>query len=140
MLTAAAFIGTDVWTGGGLAQWATMGVFLLEATFLTALLGGSFDGGSHALEWQRQVLDETIGTVDPLQQGTQLRGLVQGRPQRGDVPQPVHPSTLKDAGGRDLGPEPREGRAHSGSPFRFSAAGRHCFSRMGMCTDVAASA
>ena len=42
MLTAAAFIGTDVWTGGGLAQWATMGVFLLEATFLTALLGGSF--------------------------------------------------------------------------------------------------
>lgn len=42
MLTAAAFIGTDVWTGSGLAQWATMGVFLLEATFLTALLGGSF--------------------------------------------------------------------------------------------------
>ena len=42
MLTAATFIGTDVWTGNGLAQWATMGVFLLEATFLTVLLGGSF--------------------------------------------------------------------------------------------------
>jgi uncharacterized RDD family membrane protein YckC len=42
MLTAAAFIGTDVWTGRGLDQFATMGVFLLEATFLTALLGGSF--------------------------------------------------------------------------------------------------
>jgi uncharacterized RDD family membrane protein YckC len=42
MLTAAAFIGTDVWTGRGLSQWATMGVFVLEATFLTALLGGSF--------------------------------------------------------------------------------------------------
>jgi uncharacterized RDD family membrane protein YckC len=42
MLTAAAFIGTDVWTGRGLSQWATMGVFVLEATLLTALLGGSF--------------------------------------------------------------------------------------------------
>lgn len=42
MLTAAAFIGTDVWTGRGLDQWATMGVFLLEATLLTALMGGSF--------------------------------------------------------------------------------------------------
>lgn len=42
MLTAAAFIGTDVWTGQGLNRWATMGVFLVEATFLTALLGGSF--------------------------------------------------------------------------------------------------
>ena len=42
MLTAAAFIGTDVWTGRGLDTWAPMGVFLFEATFLTALLGGSF--------------------------------------------------------------------------------------------------
>lgn len=41
-LVVAAFIGTAVWTGTGLTQWATMGVFLLEATVLTALLGGSF--------------------------------------------------------------------------------------------------
>lgn len=42
MLTVAAFIGTDVWTGHGAAQWAPMGVFILEATLLTALVGGSF--------------------------------------------------------------------------------------------------
>ena len=42
MLTVAAFIGTEVWTGRGSSQWAPMGVFLLEATVLTALLGGSF--------------------------------------------------------------------------------------------------
>lgn len=42
MLTVAAFIGTDVWTARGLTQWAPMGVFLLEATILTPLLGGSF--------------------------------------------------------------------------------------------------
>ncbi|MBY9073859.1 RDD family protein [Nocardioides sp. WL0053] len=42
MLVVAAFIGTDVWTGRGLAQWAPMTVFLLEATLLTPLMGGSF--------------------------------------------------------------------------------------------------
>ncbi len=42
MLVAAAFIGTEVWTGRGLNQWTTMAVFLLEATLLTALMGGSF--------------------------------------------------------------------------------------------------
>jgi uncharacterized RDD family membrane protein YckC len=42
MLAVAAFIGVEVWTGRGLSQWAPMGVFLLEATFLTALMGGSF--------------------------------------------------------------------------------------------------
>ena len=41
-LVLATFIGTEVWTGRGLAVWGTMGVFLLEATVLTALLGGSF--------------------------------------------------------------------------------------------------
>jgi len=42
MLAAVAFLGTQVWTGHGLSQWATMAMFLLEATLLTALLGGSF--------------------------------------------------------------------------------------------------
>ena len=42
MLTVAAFIGTDVWTGHGASHWAPLGVFVLEATVLTALLGGSF--------------------------------------------------------------------------------------------------
>jgi uncharacterized RDD family membrane protein YckC len=42
MLTVAAFIGTDVWTGRGAEQWGPMGVYVVEATLLTALLGGSF--------------------------------------------------------------------------------------------------
>ena len=42
MLVVGAFIGTEIWTGRGLSQWATMGTFLLEATLLTALMGGSF--------------------------------------------------------------------------------------------------
>ncbi|HSE70827.1 MAG TPA: RDD family protein [Nocardioidaceae bacterium] len=42
MLVTAAFVGTEVWTGQGLAQWGPMLVFLLEATVLTALMGGSF--------------------------------------------------------------------------------------------------
>lgn len=42
MMVAAAFVGTAVWTGRGAEQWATMLVFLLEATLLTALVGGSF--------------------------------------------------------------------------------------------------
>ena len=42
MLAVAAFIGTEVWTGRGVAQWAPMAVFLLETTLLTALMGGSF--------------------------------------------------------------------------------------------------
>ena len=42
MLAVAAFIGTEVWTGRGFVQWAPMAVFLLEATLLTALMGGSF--------------------------------------------------------------------------------------------------
>jgi uncharacterized RDD family membrane protein YckC len=43
MLTVAVFIGTDVWTGRDAAsQWGPLVVFLLEATILTALLGGSF--------------------------------------------------------------------------------------------------
>ena len=42
MLVVAAFIGLDAWTGRGLAQWGPMVVFWLEASVLTALLGGSF--------------------------------------------------------------------------------------------------
>ncbi|HSJ22701.1 MAG TPA: RDD family protein [Nocardioidaceae bacterium] len=43
MLTVAAFIGTDVWTGReAAAQWGPLIVFLFEASILTALLGGSF--------------------------------------------------------------------------------------------------
>ncbi|HET6699132.1 MAG TPA: RDD family protein [Nocardioidaceae bacterium] len=42
LLVVGAFIGVEVWTGSGLAQWGPMLVFLFEATFLTALLGGSF--------------------------------------------------------------------------------------------------
>ena len=41
-LVLATFIGTEVWTGRGLALWGPMAVFLLEATVLTALIGGSF--------------------------------------------------------------------------------------------------
>jgi uncharacterized RDD family membrane protein YckC len=36
------FIGSAAWTGSGLSQWAPLGLFLLEASLLTALLGGSF--------------------------------------------------------------------------------------------------
>lgn len=42
MLVVAAFVGTEVWSGRGFVQWAPMLVFLLEAGFLTALMGGSF--------------------------------------------------------------------------------------------------
>ena len=42
MLAASAFVGGDVWGGGGsVAQWAPLGVFALEAWVLTSLLGGS---------------------------------------------------------------------------------------------------
>lgn len=41
MLVAAAVFGTSVW-GQGLQAWAPMGVFLVEAGVLTALMGGSF--------------------------------------------------------------------------------------------------
>lgn len=42
MLVVALFIGTQVWTGEGLSQWATLGVFWLEASLFTALVGSSF--------------------------------------------------------------------------------------------------
>lgn len=42
MLVAALFVGTAVWSGQGAAQWATMAVFVVEATLLTAVAGGSF--------------------------------------------------------------------------------------------------
>ncbi len=42
MLVAALFVGTAVWSGQGLEQWATMTVFVIEVTLLTALAGGSF--------------------------------------------------------------------------------------------------
>jgi uncharacterized RDD family membrane protein YckC len=42
MLIVAAFVGGEVWTGRGLVQWAPMGVFLIEVTLFTALMGGSF--------------------------------------------------------------------------------------------------
>jgi uncharacterized RDD family membrane protein YckC len=41
MLVAAAILGGAVW-GQGWEAWAPMGVFLLEAALLTALVGGSF--------------------------------------------------------------------------------------------------
>ncbi len=41
LLVAGAFLGRSVW-GQGWEAWAPMGVFLLEAALLTALLGGSF--------------------------------------------------------------------------------------------------
>jgi RDD family len=41
MLALSAFIGHDVWTGRGDAQWLPMAVFALEVCVLTALLGGS---------------------------------------------------------------------------------------------------
>ena len=36
------FVGIRVWTGQGAVAWAPMGMFLLEATLFTALVGGSF--------------------------------------------------------------------------------------------------
>jgi uncharacterized RDD family membrane protein YckC len=41
LLVAAAVLGKAVW-GQGWEAWAPMGVFLLEASVLTALVGGSF--------------------------------------------------------------------------------------------------
>jgi uncharacterized RDD family membrane protein YckC len=41
LLVAVAIVGDGVW-GQGPAAWAPMGVFLVEATVLTALVGGSF--------------------------------------------------------------------------------------------------
>lgn len=42
LLVVGAFVGTQVWTGTGLAAWAPLLVFLVEASLLTALVGGSF--------------------------------------------------------------------------------------------------
>jgi uncharacterized RDD family membrane protein YckC len=42
MLVAATFAGPGVFTSGGWEAWAPMAVFLVEASLLTALLGGSF--------------------------------------------------------------------------------------------------
>ncbi len=41
LLVVGAFIGQDVWGGGGAAQWAPLAVFATEAWILTTLLGGS---------------------------------------------------------------------------------------------------
>jgi uncharacterized RDD family membrane protein YckC len=41
LLVATVVVGYGVW-GGGWEAWAPMGVFFVEATALTALLGGSF--------------------------------------------------------------------------------------------------
>lgn len=40
-LSAAAFVGSQVWSGGGAAGWLTLAIFAIQATVLTALLGGS---------------------------------------------------------------------------------------------------
>jgi uncharacterized RDD family membrane protein YckC len=42
MLVAAAFAGPGVFSSRGWAAWAPMAVFLVEASVLTPLLGGSF--------------------------------------------------------------------------------------------------
>jgi len=42
MLVVGAFVGAEVWTGRGLVQWGPMLVYLLEASLLTTLVGGSF--------------------------------------------------------------------------------------------------
>lgn len=41
-LVVVAFVGAEQWSDSGSASTLTLGVFWLEATFLTALLGGSF--------------------------------------------------------------------------------------------------
>ncbi|MGH3471451.1 MAG: RDD family protein, partial [Nocardioidaceae bacterium] len=41
LLVVGAFIGHDVWTGRGAAQWAPLAVFAAEAWILTTLVGGS---------------------------------------------------------------------------------------------------
>ncbi len=41
MLVVAAFVGSDVWSGEGAAQWTPLAVFAAETWILTSLLGGS---------------------------------------------------------------------------------------------------
>ncbi len=41
LFAVAAFLGSDVWTGRGAAQWAPLVVFAFEVWILTTLLGGS---------------------------------------------------------------------------------------------------
>lgn len=41
MLAVGAFVGQDVWNGGGAAQWLPLVVFAVEVWVLTTLLGGS---------------------------------------------------------------------------------------------------
>jgi len=41
LFAVAAFLGADVWTGRGAAQWAPLVVFAFEVWILTTLLGGS---------------------------------------------------------------------------------------------------
>ncbi len=41
LFAVAAFLGSDVWTGRGTAQWAPLVVFAFEAWILTTLVGGS---------------------------------------------------------------------------------------------------
>ncbi|HET7172744.1 MAG TPA: RDD family protein [Nocardioidaceae bacterium] len=41
LLVVSAFVGRDVWTGRGSEQWAPLVVFFIEASLLTALVGGS---------------------------------------------------------------------------------------------------
>jgi hypothetical protein len=41
MLAVGAFVGPDVWSGQGVAQWAPLVVFAVETWLFTSLLGGS---------------------------------------------------------------------------------------------------
>src|SRR5215471_17182562 len=41
MFVVAAFVGQDVWSGDGLAQWGPLIVFFIEVSILTTTLGGS---------------------------------------------------------------------------------------------------
>ena len=41
LLAVGAFVGQDIWGGEGAAQWAPLLVFFVEASLLTALVGGS---------------------------------------------------------------------------------------------------
>ncbi|MPZ60876.1 MAG: RDD family protein [Propionibacteriales bacterium] len=41
MMAVGTFVGTEIWSGGGAAQWAPLGVFAVQRWVLTTSLGGS---------------------------------------------------------------------------------------------------
>ncbi|MPZ97056.1 MAG: hypothetical protein GEU96_19635 [Propionibacteriales bacterium] len=62
LLFVGAFVGSDVWGGGGLTQWAPLAVFAVERWVLTSLSGGS----AGQLVCGIRVVRTSRAAVDPL--------------------------------------------------------------------------